>query len=450
MLYSAFLRQIARPMVEAVMGSRVLKHLTELEKTQWWSPAELTELQNEKLRSLVKHVYKNVPYYRKVFDERRLTPKDIKTVDDLSKLPILTKTDVRRNYKELHSADFAKRRVKAGATGGSTGVSLQYYFDQDAWDIDWACHYRGWGHAGYKYGDKLALLFGYSLVPDQPMSLSKRLRFQLERSLPLSAVHLSDEVMEEYVEILTKYCPSFIRGYASALFVFASYLNRKGITSIRPRAVFSTSEMLLPHFRQTIEEAFACEVFDGYGCRDGGANAMECAEHTGLHISVERMIMEFLMDGENVSPGQIGEITLTDLHNYAMPFIRYQPEDAGRLAEEPCPCGRGLPLMEPPQGRTSDIMTFGNGITLSAPAMTVAFSRTRFENFQLVQDGEYSLAVKLVKGPDPVDNDVQHVLNILHGHLGSEIKIRVEFVADIPASESGKRQYFVTLKPHRS
>ncbi|MFC1963382.1 hypothetical protein ACFLVL_02035 [Chloroflexota bacterium] len=150
------------------MGTKTLKYLREMEDTQWWSPEQLHELQNRKLRALIQHVYENVPYYHRIFEERRLNANDIQTVEDLQKLPILTKNDIRQNQSDLVAKDTSKRKSVLTTTSGSTGEPLAFYTDMDAISINWAGIFRGWEWAGYRLGDKRATLAGSSLVPDAP------------------------------------------------------------------------------------------------------------------------------------------------------------------------------------------------------------------------------------------------------------------------------------------
>ena len=183
-MYSVIAKHILYPVGEAFLGTKMLRYLKELEETQWWSLERLQELQNRKLRALIKHAYENIPYYHCLFQERGLTDKDIQTVEDLPKLPVLTKNDIRQNFADLIAKDSSKRKPFLNATGGSTGEPLQYYIDMEVTSISWAGTFRGWEWADYKLGDKRATLAGSSLVPDKSPSLVNRLRWPGERNQP--------------------------------------------------------------------------------------------------------------------------------------------------------------------------------------------------------------------------------------------------------------------------
>lgn len=444
-MYSVLARHILYPIGEAFLGTKMLKYLKKLEETQWWPPEKLRELQNDKLRALVKHAYENVPYYRRVFQEKRLTDKDVQSVEDLHKLPVLTKDIIRQNFSDLLSRDFNKRRPFLNATSGSTGEPLKYYIDAEVASINWAGTFRGWEWAGYKLGDKRATLAGASLVPDKSPSIVKRLRWLGERDLPFSAVHLDEARMALYAREIASYKPRFLRGYPSAIYTFAGYLQEMNMNSIRPDAVFTTAEMLLPQQRELIEAQFRCKVFDQYGCYDGGAQAMECPEHRGFHISADRAIMEFIDEaGEPVKPEGPGEILTTDLYNYIMPFIRYVVVDRGIPSEKQCPCGRGLPLMESLEGRTTDVISFSNGITLSGPALTLVFKDCHIKQYQVIQEAGDKLVIKVVRAEDYSESDTDHFMKILRAHVGENVDIEIQFVDEIPANKAGKWRFIIS------
>ena len=170
-MYSLIAENIIYPLGDLALGTSVIKYYHWLQKTQWWSPEQLKELQDQKLIKLIEHTYSNVPYYRQLFDSLGLTPEDIQTTDDLKKLPILTKENIRSHFDELKATDFNKHKPVLNATGGSTGDPLQYYITKDVASITWAGMFRSWEWAGYKLGDKRATLAGSSLVPNNSPSL---------------------------------------------------------------------------------------------------------------------------------------------------------------------------------------------------------------------------------------------------------------------------------------
>jgi len=445
-VYSKIAEHFVYPLGDAVLHTNVTKYLASLEKSQWWSLDRLVELQNQKLRSLIDHAYNKVPYYRRVFDEGGLSVRDIQTIDDLPKLPILTKDLIRQNFTDLMAQDYQKWRPFLDSSSGSTGEPLRYYTTMDALSMGWAGAFRSWSWAGYRLGDKRVTLAGSALVPSKRPSVPQRLRFLAERNMPLSAVHMTQDTMAFYTERVERYRPKFIRGYASALGLFAEYLKERGICLQGVKAVFPTAEMLLPNHRRTIETQFACQVLDQYGSNDGGPQALECVTHDGYHITAERAILEFVdSDGKSAGPERPADILATDLHNYAMPFIRYAVGDRAILSGSPCSCKRGLPLIKSLEGRTTDVIRFDNGIILSGPAVAAIFrDYYHVKQYQVVQTAGNSLLVRVVKGEHYDQADTDRFTAMIRSHVGRDTEIAVEFVDEIASTTASKYRFIVS------
>ena len=231
---------------------------------------------------------------------------------------------------------------------------------------------------------------------------------------------------------------------------------RNKVEEVRPRAIFTTAETLLPTYRKTIETAFHCEVIDCYGCYDGGPQAIECPSHEGYHISVEKVVMEFVDEAfKAVMPGSAGEILATDLHNYAMPFVRYSVGDLGVPGKETCTCGRGLPLMQSVQGRTLDFIILPNGNRVRGLRLIDVFYEhmhnhdirelTTIRQFQIVQKKKDLLVIRLVQDLPVSAEEKTFIKNKLLNALSFPMEIQFELVNHIEDSKNGKRQYVVSL-----
>ncbi|MFA5450509.1 MAG: hypothetical protein WC231_00720 [Dehalococcoidales bacterium] len=443
-MYSAIAKKLIYPLGDLALGTSVMKYYHTLMKTQWWPVEKLQELQNEKLRRLINHAYNNVPYYRELFNNLVLQPGDVQTAEDLINLPILTKHDVIKNFENLKSSDFDKYKPIINSTGGSTGEPLKYYISKDVASINWAGMFRGWNWAGYKLGEKRIAFGGSSLVPFDKTSLFSRIRQALERNTPLSAVSLNEDKLASHVQYMNKAKASFIYGYPSSIYLLADYCLGNNIQELSFKAVFCTAEVLLPKYRQVIESVFNCKVFDQYGSYDGGAQALECEEHNGFHISAEKVIVETVDDdGNPVEPGRTGRIIVTDLHNYAMPFIRYENGDIGSLSNEQCPCGRGLPLLESLEGRTADIIRLSNGTSITGPAVTLIFKGCNVKQYQLVQTSHNQLVVNIVKGENYSEADECHFMRVLKHHAGDGVSVNVNYCDTIPVTRAGKYRFII-------
>lgn len=442
--YSSALNKYIYPFAERFSGTSISKHLKILNETQWYSRSALDELQNKKLRALIKHAYQNTAYYRKLFDSLSITPDDIQTKEDLEKLPVLTKEDVKRNFNEIKAGSSHHCKAYLNSSGGSSGSPQSYLIDYDTASIAWAGVYRGWSWADCAYGEKSITLAGSSLVPNKAVSMRQTLRNFIERNKPLSAVHLDSDVMRGYLDVIGKHKPSVIRGYPSALSHFGSFIKNNGGLTHKPKAVFTTSEMLLPHQKQIIEEAFNCPVYNHYGCYDGGAQALECSVRNGFHVTEEKVVLEVADSFGNPLPkGESGSIITTDLHNYAMPFIRYVNGDLGILSEDDCPCGRKLQLLKKLEGRTTDFIKLKNGKSIFGPAIILTFRDLPVKKYQLIGINGRSLLIKIVPDACYGQKHSEYIRNIVEHHTGKDTPLTIKLCDDIPNEANGKYKYIL-------
>lgn len=443
-MYNSIANHIIYPLGDLAFGTSVAKYYRMLKETQWWSPDQLQELQNDKLRRLIKHAYDSVPYYKQLFDNLGLKPSDIHSSEDLTKLPVLTKDIIRNHFDDLISVDINKRKAVLLSTSGSTGSPLKFYTDMNALSMGWAATFRAWDWAGYKIGDKRITFGGGALVPDNNASIIQTVRDKLERNKKLSSFGINDEILRRYTSQIEKYNPRFLRGYASSIYELAQFMQKNSIRSIKPRAVFTTAEMLLPHYRETIENQFQCQVFDNWGCNDGGGNACECEKHSGFHIASERSIVEFDRQGNNETSSKI---LLTDLHNYSMPFIRYVNGDIGTPSEQPCECGRNLPLIKNINGRISDFVTTPEGLKIHGEFFSHIFwELDSFLEFQIIQPSSDRWIIKVVPAENAASysqtTEIEKMKNIIYSR-SSNIKLDIEITDKIPLTESGKHKFII-------
>jgi len=275
----------------------------------------------------------------------------------------------------------------------------------------------------------------------------------LERVIVLDSYVLSDDILEKYVLLMRRFKPEIVRGYASSVYMVAKYILEKGFDDyLHPKAVITSAESLLDVYRHTIERAFGCEVFDYYGSREVGAIAAECEEHCGYHISAENVVLEFVREGEHVSSGESGEILITNLRNFGMPFIRYAIGDVGKPSDEVCACGRGLPLMKSIEGRVSQFMAvydkkLGRVIPVSTAApglFSGVLMHLPIEEFRIIQESLNKVIIKAVKGRGYSEEHTKFLINHIRKYLGDNIIIEIEFVDYLPPLPSGKRTVFIS------
>ncbi|RME84670.1 MAG: phenylacetate--CoA ligase family protein [Caldilineae bacterium] len=445
-LYTHFLRNIVLPIGSNLVGyGEVMPHLRRLERSQWWSPQEIRELQNRKLRRLIHHVYRHVPFYRRVFDERGLTPDDIRTTDDLVKLPIVDKRIITRHYQEeMRDHSIPKSKLIHATSSGSTGEKLQYWTTRRQKAMKWAGMFRWWELTGYEFGKPYAT---FQVSPNRGLvglPVLEKLEWLMLRHTWITPFVMNEEIFDNYVRELENSKAVMLRAYASVIYYLSRYMVEHGYNVHIP-AITTTGETLTPHMRETIEQAFAPgRVFDDYGA-DGMQIAAECDHHDGMHINAETVFVEIIRDGERVPEGELGEIVLTNLDATAVPFIRYNVQDVGILDTSPCACGRGLPRFSHVEGRLTDMFVTPDGHWLSVHQFTGFFSKFKpVRAFQVIQKEVDLIVVKMVVEEGYTEEDERTIRERFRQYVGPDTRFLFEYVDEIPATPTGKRRFFIS------
>lgn len=448
-MYSNLARNVIIPLYDFATGNPTRKYMSELEKSQWFSTHELREAQNRRLRALIEHSYRTVPYYRRIFRERKLRPDDVKDREDLHKLPILERSDVQNNLKELISTDYPRRDMRRGNTGGSTGEPLKFFTTKEnrAWSN--ASRYLAWRWAGFEVGDKYACIFGSPIDLPRYTSMKGKLEGLVKRRISLNSYCCSETDMEKFAHKIVKSKPEVIYGNAVPVAVMARFIEERGIKGIQAKSVIIDSNQLFKREVETIERVFHCRVWWNYHNRENGTFASECSEHNGYHLFVQNFIFEFLREGSIVGPGETGNIVVTDLHNCAMPFIRYEVGDVGTYSEEVCVCGRSLPLMPELQGRRCDILVTETGRLVSG--LFYQFERffdiANIRQFQIIQESRERILIKIVVAEGYSDRDMERIRNMVHFIMGQGMQVDIKIVESIASSKSGKRRSVIRKFP---
>jgi phenylacetate-CoA ligase len=432
----------------SLKGRSTFKYLQEFERNQWLPKKELEHIQWVKLQSLLDYAYRNVPFYKKAFNDIKLRPKDIKTKDDFKKIPILTKEDIDINCSEMTSRVYNKKDFVKNSTGGSTGRNLNFFVDGRRAHIKEIVTIRGNRWAGLDIGEKHAFLWGSPFdISFQNKLKNKIINKLYGLDLFLSSYDLSEGNMLSYTKKLQVHKPKVIIGYPSSLYFFAKFIKDRKIEGFGTKSIISSAEVLYEYQRELIESVFQCKVFNRYGSREFGNIAHECPEHSGMHINIDHVYIECLTEnGKAANPGETGELIITDLDNYAMPFIRYRIGDTGVLSERNCSCGRGLPLFEEVGGRTFDIIVGANGQNLGGTFWTL-FLRTAIEGiqqFQVVQESEKKIIIKIVVNESFKSKNIDVLTKKIHQYCGEDMQITLEVVDKIPLTKSGKFRFVIS------
>ena len=420
----------------------VIHYYEKFKENQWKPYAWLKKEQEVKLSELIQFVYKNVPYYTKLFNQHGITFRDISTIESLNRIPILTKQIIKQNWQDFIPKTMNKIKFIHGSTGGSTGDPLRYRMSIEDYERGRALLYCGWGYGGYELGDKVGVIAGASLIPSAMSDSIKKIQDFILIHRHYSAFEMTEHRLYEYLNAINKWKPDFLRGYATAIYVFARFIRDNDLKlKFQPKAIFTTAEKLLTNHRNLIENVYSAKVFDQYGLNDGGISAFECEQHDGMHICTERAILEVVdKDGNQIARGE-GKILATSLYNYALPFIRYDTGDLGIISESGCRCGRETLLLKEIGGRVTDFLQINNTI-IGSPVLTVLMGKFDIDQYQIIQEDHESITCMIVKGRTYKVKDEEFIRNSFYSHVG-KINIKFNYVESFPKAKVDKHKFII-------
>jgi phenylacetate-CoA ligase len=411
----------------------------DLERNQHLSSEQLENLQWKRLKKLLAHAYENVPHYQRQFNKLGITPSDVRDIKDFQKLPFLRKSDIQQMPDDFLAVNYDKDKLKKDATGGSTGQPLIFYRDQICHEWTWKAFERFRNWIGYSPIDKLALIWGADR--DIPSSYPSNQRW-------LNSFNYSSDDIEAFIQELIQWKPRAIRGYASSLFLVASYIKQHNLTAPRPVAIESSAEKLWAYQRTVIEDVFNCPVYDQYGSREIPSIACECEFQTGLHIFSDIRLVEIIRNGESARQGEEGSIVITDLLNFGMPFIRYEIGDVGVMSDLNCSCGRGFPLLKEVKGRISSTIITSQGRFVHGEYFTHLFYPIQgVTAFQVHQGSIDAIEVHIQPGNGFDSSVMPPLLSEIKDHLGPEMAITWHIVEEIPLTPTGKHHFVISDIP---
>ncbi len=432
------------------LSSTALRYYFQLRRSQWLSPEQIRELQEARLRALIKHAYRHVPYYREMLDRLGIDPDEFRHIEDLQRLPILTKDTVRRNlHFDLMSDSHDKRQMLPVSTSGSTGEPLTLYAEKTQLEMRWATTLRNQEWTGYRFGDRHVRPWDMRLGKPRLQALRERLDAVLARRAEFPAIAMDGEGLRRAGAFVRRHPRSLVQGDAAALQLIGSALTDPPRSGRGPKAVISSEQTLSSELRTSIEKSFQAKVFDRYGSRELGTIAHECDAHGGYHVNAESYIVEIVRDGRAVRPGERGDVLVTDLSNLCVPLIRYAIGDRAVATDRHCPCGRGLPLIDSVQGRPPAVIVGANGRVVPGTffADLLRDDLRVVRQFQVVQSAPGALQLRIVKGPRFSEAALHRLLELVRQHLGAGFAIDVQTVERISPDEAGAHSPVVSHLP---
>lgn len=442
--YTRLVSGVLFPLQERLKGHATVSVRRRLERTQWWSSERLERLQSERLQRLVRRAGRQVPFYQDVFAQSGVSPHDIREPADLRRLPVLTKDAIRANVDRLKARD-ARGLVRLN-TGGSGGDPLVFFVGKERISHDVAAKWRATRWWGVDIGDPEIVAWG-SPIELGAQDRIKKARDHVMRTRLLPAFEMSEANLDEFLDAIERMRPKMLFGYPSALSLIARHAEKRG-RSLRGAGcivAFVTAERLYDSQKAQIERTYGCRVANGYGGRDAGFVAHECPAGR-LHITAEDTIVEVLDRQDRPVPsGEAGELVITHLATGDFPFIRYRTGDVGALGHEACPCGRGLPVLQEVQGRTTDFVIGEDGTVMHGLALIyVVRDIEGVQNFKIVQHSIGYTEVLLQVAEGFPESRLSAIREGIQARIGQSVTVEIRTVPRVEPEPSGKFRYVVS------
>lgn len=388
----------------------------------------------------IRHAYKHVPFYRRKYDEAGVDIDSIRSAEDIKRLPFVTKDEIRENFPDgIVARGINREACFYSATTGSTGRSLPFIYTKATYAFYVALGFRMYTMIGYR--------------PWHRMAYIKYTKLTYYRVGPFfQTVHIKSTIpVEEQIAQLREARADLIVGYASLVYEIARRVTPDDLKYIRPKFIGINSELSTQDQRAFISETFHCPVYDEYSTEETWMIASQCRHHN-YHIFSDNVWVEFLdSKGQEVNPGEMGEIVLTTTRSPAMPFIRYRIGDMGTYSDAACPCGIGFPILQSFEGRADDCFILPSGKFVSSLKLLNTFTMYikkylhLLEEFKVIQVRRDLIVIKIVKGSQYDDSQLEELLADLRRLLDETVSIEIEFVDVIEKSDGIKRKAIESL-----
>lgn len=398
-------------------------------------PDETSSTQAKRLAVIVAYARKNVPYYRRLFDGAGPGSSHIQTLDDLGKIPVTTKLELKAApIEDLLSAEFCSDDLFVFMTSGATGVPLAIFQSRSENFLLHLVKLRTLRALGLRWRDRM---------------IKVRNRAYTRRPAAWEALQglgwLRQETVdsgtpEEVAAALRGKRADVLMGYTGTLARIAQIFAGEPDGTLRPRFLVGGSETMTPFLRSEIQKGFKAPVLDTYICQEAGMLAWECPVSGRYHVVDDTVVVEVLRDGVPCRPGEEGEVVVTSLVCRAMPIIRYRLDDRVRLAPGDCPCGRRGLALDRVLGKTQDYFWLPDGREFNPWNLSGLWMGRApwIRQFEVIQETPGSVVMRIVPAGTPPPEEVEALAGESRGILGPGVGFRVEFVPEIKPSPGGK------------
>lgn len=411
-----------------------------LQRAEHWSSQEIVDYQLAELQRVVAHAYEHTTGYRALFDEAGAHPSMIRTLDDVRRLPFVTKEMIRDHLEEFSAPVPGRYYV---TTGGSTGIPIGMYRDPVSFGKELASKAHQYARIGWREGDRQFVIRGLKIEGEDYVEFVPDFN-----ELRCSTYQFTPETMETYRQYACRYRPQWLRCYPSSGYLFARFLLETGREFPRLQGILCSSEGLYDFQKRALQDAFeGARVFSHYGHYEMAVLAGFCEFQDTYHVLPQYGYAE-LVDHQGhpvATPGQVGEIVATSFIMSATPFIRYRTQDLAMFLGWSCSaCGRPYQVWERIEGRLQEFIVTASGRYLS-PTMINMHDDTfdSVKQFQFYQKEVGKVIFRFIPRESCDDRAVETMATKLRWKLGDDVELVMERVADIPLTGRGKHRFLV-------
>jgi phenylacetate-CoA ligase len=411
-------------------------------KTPYYEPEHLRICQFGHFKKILSFAYRHIPFYKKKYEAAGIHPDHIRSPDDMDKIPVLTKKEIRENGNKVCNKHYSGLKFRRH-TSGSTGNPMTFYKDALSMTVMDAILYRNYAWLGIDIGFRQARFWGHPL--SRTGSFKTRMADSLLNRVRLSAFYLEEKNYRCYLAKIERFKSQYIYGYAQSVFQFAHYFHRKNrdLSYLNLKGVILTGEMIYPGQIEVIKKVFGCEVAEEYGCTELGVIAFRCG-CGNMHL-MENLLTESVYDPSDKTQGNI---IVSELYGELFPFIRYQIGDRGSISYRKCSCGRNLPILDNIAGRKDSFIKCPDGkladpcvLSYILDAMPAEYGS--ISQYRIIQEQIDRLKVCLVAKGDK-EKIEEYNRREFCKVLAENMETEVCFFASLPKNNSGKLACFVS------
>lgn len=441
-LYGWAYENLIFPAVQRLQGRSTIDYLRHLESCMHLTSSELRELQWERIQATLR-LSKQIPFYCRKYSTCGISIDDIGSWSDFSRLPLLTKDEVREAGSEMVAQGYSGSLNKV-RTGGATGQPLIYLLPPDMIAANLAAAWRSRRRHGIDLRDPCMHVWGhYRFLDPKSNILTQRMKYvqdKLMNRIWLSAYDMSDADLASYVKRIIRFKPVWSIGYASALYRLATYCEEHDVSwPFAMKGIVLTSENCYEFQRKSIQEAFNCPTIIEYGATEVGIVAYECPDGC-LHVIDENVYVE-IVPNQDIPKG-LGEIVITQLRNPATPLIRYRTGDMGAIDAVPCACGRSLTVLSELEGRHIDMLVAQDGGPVHPLYIIHIFDYLENVNeFQVIQRAQASFDIYIIRKNPGKPIDTEFLRKKMYEQLGDHIQVSIQYPKSLSRDPSGKLRY---------